>query len=182
VSVDPLASLRVRPIGVACGGREWVIPALPAADWFEAVLAGGSLPIVPGMLDPGDEEEFLDLMLAGTITEAQALRANRDALGVASGWKWWEAERLIVSIAHDWKVVGGLLLQSGIDFQASPIGAVLATTYSLAVQNLSKEDRFRLDAQLTRAPVEAMAGADWFEQGGFAESFRALVSSASTGG
>lgn len=175
-----LASLRPFDIEVDLAGRTWVIPAAPAADWFEAVLSNGAAPVIPGMLSVEDEEEMLDLLIAGKIPEAGLQRANRDALATASGWNWWEAERLIVSIAHDWKVVGGVLLTNGIRLTAEPLGAVLAATYRLATADMSKEERFRFESQLTAPPVGYAE--EWFERPEFAERFRALLASAQEGG
>ena len=137
-----LASLRQFDIEVDLAGRTWVVPAAPAADWFEAVPSNGACPGVPGLLTTDDEEQVIDLVLAGEVTHAELERVNHDALTAASGWNWWEAERLIVSIAYDWKVVGGVLLQHGIRLADEPLGAVLAATYSLATAGLNKEDRF----------------------------------------
>lgn len=175
-----LASLRQVDVEVDLGGRKWVIPAAPAADWFEAVLSNGACPIVPGMLAPRDEEDLIDLVLAGKVGNDELQHANHDALAAASGWNWWEAERLMVSIAHDWKVVGGHLLQHGIRLAAEPLGAVLAATYALATANLSKDDRFSFDARLTAPPVGYER--EWFEGRGFAGQFQALIAAASHGG
>ena len=175
-----LASMSQFDIEVELAGRTWVVPAAPAAAWFEAVLSSGACPVVPGMLTPEDEEDMVDLILDGAIAAAELERANHDALGVASGWNWWEAERLIVSIAHDWKVVGGVLLQHGIRLADEPLGAVLAATYALATANMNREDRFAFEAALTAPPLGHAE--EWFEGIGFADQFQALIAAARTGG
>jgi len=168
-----LAGIRAAPIIVEACEREWTIPALPAADWFLAVLSGDSYPIVPQMLDEGQEEELSDLILAGDLGDAELRLLNHDALEVAAGMPWYQAERLIVSAAVQWRIVGGLLGQAGVDLETTPLGSVLATIYVLAVEHLDKEGRFAFDAQLT-APPPGTRATD-FDQTDYQEEFRAML-------
>jgi len=80
--------------------------------------------------------------------------ASRDALELASGWRWWEADRLIRSAGAQWKVVGGELALAGVDLDAQPLGAVLNTLYVLAARSLNEQQRQQLDFQISAPPPE----------------------------
>ncbi len=170
-----LASLRVWAIEVDLGGQTYRIPPLPAAEWFAAVLSGDSGPIVPGLLDAAGQEEVIDALLEGRLTKAQVDTANHEALAAASGWKWWEAERLIVSAAVEWRIVGGLLQGAGLDLGVISLGAALASMYAMAVTHMKDQDRFAFDAKLSAPPPGAVRAADYDEKafaGAFAELLR----------
>ena len=176
-----LASLRVWAVEVDVRGRTFRVPPRPASDWFIAVLSGDDWPIVPGMFEPEDEEAFLDMVMAEDVRDAEVKRANRDALASASGWRWWEAERLIVSAAVEWKIVGGLLQGAGVDVDRLSLGAVLSAMYAMCVTNMKMEDRIKFDMQLSAPPVgyDGEDPAEWFASTGAAASFADLVRSAS---
>lgn len=168
------ASLRVWAVEVDVAGTTYRIPPRPAADWFTAVLSDEPSPIVPGMLEAADQEEVIDALLEGRLKLDELERVNRDALATASGWKWWEAERLIVSAAVEWRVVGGLLQGAGLDLNAVSVGAALAAMYAMAVTHMKKEDRFAFDAQLSAPPAGSVRAED-YDEGQFAEAFADLL-------
>lgn len=169
-----LASLRVWAVEVDLGGHSYRVPPLPASEWFAAVLSDEAVPIVPGMLEPAEQEEIIDRLLAGELSREDLDQANRDALAAASGWKWWEAERLIVSAAVEWRIIGGLLQGAGLDVSTASLGAVLSSMYAMAVTNMKKEDRFTFDAQLSAPPPQAIRRDD-FDQSVYAEAFADLL-------
>lgn len=173
-----LAALRVWAVEVELAGRMWRIEPTPAAGWFSAILSGETAGVIPGMCELADEEDFLDLMVAGTIRWPDVQRANRDALAAASGWKWWEAERMIHSMAAEWRLIGGLLTSHGVNLERQSLGAVLNATYSLAVRNMSKDDKFVFDSQLSRPPLGAAPASEWFDEAEFADAFVAAEAEA----
>lgn len=152
--MDALAALRCWPIHVELAGREFTIPPVPAADWFIAILGEKPLPIVPGMLPKEQEEEVAELIVNGEVDLKDLTQAARDALEVASGWRWWEADRLIRSAGAQWKIIGGELTRTGVDLHTQPLGAVLGTLYVLAVRNLDEQKRQQVDFQISRPPAE----------------------------
>jgi len=168
-----LASLRVWAIEVDLGDRTYRIPPLPASEWFAAVLSGEHAPIVPGLLEPADQEDVIDRLLAGDVTQRVLEEANHDALAAASGWKWWEAERLIASAAVGWKVIGGLLQGAGLDLSTAPLGAVLSSMYAMAVTHMKPEDRFSFDAQLSAPPLGRAR--EMFDEAAYADNFAELL-------
>lgn len=174
-SVDlALASLRIWAVEVDLAGETYTVPALSAAEWFMAVLSGESAPVVPGMLDAEEQEQVIDRLLSGEVTAEQLDTANHEALAAASGWKWWEAERLIVSAAVEWRIIGGLLQGQGLDLNKVSVGAVLSAMYAMAVGNMKKEDRFTFDAQLSAPPASAIRKDD-FDQSVYADAFADLL-------
>lgn len=149
-----MAALRCWPVTVTLTGREFTIPALPASAWFIAVLGDEVLPIVPGLLGEADQEEVSDLIAFGDLGLEEVVAASRDALEVASGWRWWEADRLIRSAGAEWKVIGGELLRAGADLDRLSLGAVLGLIYALAARNLDPQKRQQLDFQISQPPRE----------------------------
>lgn len=173
-SVDlALASLRVWAVEVELAGTVYRIPPRPAAEWMAAVLSGEPCPVVPGMLEPADQEDVIDALLEGRVKLADVEAANRDALSAASGWKWYEAERLIVSAGVEWRVVGGLLQGAGLDLSTCSLGAALSAMYAMAVTHMKKEDRFSFDAQLTAPPPGARATE--YVESDYADAFAELL-------
>lgn len=168
-----LASLRVWAVEVDLAGATYRIPPLPAAEWFAAVLSSEQGPLVPGLLVPEDQETVIDLLMEGAITKRQLDQANHEALAAASGWKWWEAERLIASAAVGWKVIGGLLQGAGLDMTRASLGAVLSSMYAMAVSNMKKEDRFTFDSQISAPPLGAAR--EWFDESAYADNFAELL-------
>lgn len=150
--MDALAALRCWPIHVELAGREYTIPPVPARDWFVAILGGTPLPIVPGMLPPAEAEEVADLIVTGRLDLPELVTASREALELASGWRWWEADRLIRSAGAEWKVVGGELARAGVSLD-EPLGAVLSAMYALAITGLDATKRQQLDFQISRPPA-----------------------------
>lgn len=177
--MDPLAALKCWPITVELAGREFTIPPVPAADWFLAILGDAPLPIVPGMLPDEQEEEVADLITYGEVSLREVVTVSREALELASGWRWWEADRLIRSAGAQWKIIGGELVRAGVDLHAWPLGAVLNTLYTLAARGLDDQKRQQLDFQISSPPP----GLGEEEREALAEEmFMDLLSSASPGG
>lgn len=150
--MDVLAALKCWPITVELAGREFTIPPVPASEWFLAILGEKPLPIVPGMLPSDEEDEVADLIAYGELELREVVEASRDALELASGWRWWEADRLIRSSAAQWKLVGGELTRAGVDLNRWPLGAVLNTLYTLAARGLNEQQRQQLDFQISKPP------------------------------
>jgi hypothetical protein len=177
--MDALAALKCWPVVVEVGGREYTIPAVPAAEWFLSILGDKPLPIVPGMLPTEQEDELADRIAYGDVELREVVQVSREALEVASGWRWWEADRLIRSAGEQWKVVGGKLAQAGVDLHREPLGAVLNTIYTLAVANLDEQARQKLDFQISQPP----AGLAEEDREALAEQmFMDLLDGASPGG
>lgn len=150
--MDALAALRRWPVTVELGGREYTIPPLPASEWFAAVLDGSSLAIVPGLLRERDREQVDDLLAAGAISLEDIAAVANDALEAASGWRWWEAGRLIYGAAEEWEAVGGELALRGVDMERVSLGTALAAIYRLVTRDLKEEKLHEFDLRLRQPP------------------------------
>lgn len=167
--MDALAALRCWAVLVELdidGQPElFRIEPFPAADWLIATLETGHLSYLPGMLDDVQRDRLMDALDAGTITTTAIRDANREALEQASGWKWWQASRLISTLSHGWATFGGVLLATGADPARQPLGMVLGAFYSVLWQNAGKkEDRDKLVRQLMAPPAPDMDGDEWDEE------------------
>lgn len=141
---------------VSLGGEEYRIPALPAADWVEAILSKDATAIVPGLFPREDEEEILILLMAGEIDTDEILAAARDAIEAAAGRPWWEAMRLVSSAGENADTVLGTLVKEGFDFERRSLAALCAVIYALATSNMDKKDRAKFDMDLKSMPAEVL--------------------------
>jgi len=158
VSVDARASLRQWGVIVDVGGVEYEIPPLPAADWVLAVI-NSEHEIFPTMaLLPEDDYEDLKyrVLIEGVATLDDVATASKDALEVASGWRWWSAETMINSAAAEWRLIAGEMTKRGLDPGKLPLGAWLNGLYAMATENLKPEERLAFNMRLDKAPVGAI--------------------------
>jgi hypothetical protein len=147
VDVDPLASMRCWAITVELAGREYEIPALPAADWWPVV----SDPDASSFLDllkstPGDDLDAR--LLDGTITGAALGEAMMDSVAEATGRSFHAAFVLATVAASQWPVIGGELAQRGFRWDVMPIGAALDAVYAIVVGGLEEKNREKFLALL----------------------------------
>jgi hypothetical protein len=177
---DALAALGTWPIEVELGGRTWTIPATPAAGWFIAILREDPLPIIPGMLGEEEQLDIVEALAFGLIDVDDITQASRDALEVASGWRWWAADRMIRSAGAEWKIVSGQLIRRGIDLEKLPLGAVLNALYAMSVEGLEGNKRTQFDFDLNRPPAGAMSEEEREEEA--AAMMQAAMQEAGRGG
>lgn len=144
--------------------RLFRIEPAPAAEWLIATVQSGHLAYLPGMLDDVQRDELMQALDDHTLTTDDLVTANRDAIEVASGWRWWQAGRLIGTLSHGWARLGGMLMATGIDPTRHSLGAVLGGVYSMLYQNTpKKEDREKLIRTLVAPPEIDMQGEEWDE-------------------
>jgi len=140
MNVDPLASMRCWAITVELGGREFEIPALPAADWWP-VLVDGDPGRVLDIVVSTPEQDLDGLLLDGKITGAELGTAMMDAIEQATGRSFHATFVLITVAASSWPVIGGALSQTGFRWDQQSIGAALDAIYAVVVGNLEKDNR-----------------------------------------
>lgn len=160
-----------RPVLVDLGGREYRIPATPAAQWMLVLLERGWADIVPGMCE-GDLEALHDDIALGDITPAECERAAQDAVTAAAGVQWWTAVKLLHSAAADPAAMGELR-SSGLDVAAAPLGAVLVALYRVYTRDQEKKDVAKLDAELTKPPPGVSVAAGRYDPSAAAAAFEA---------
>lgn len=179
--MDVVAALRPAAIEVQIG--EWVyeIPPFGADVWIEAVISNDAFQIVPGLFGEDDEADVLDLLAFAEIDIAEILPCARHALEAAAGRPWYTAQHLIIGAADAWDSVGGNLLLRGVKIEDMSIGAFCSAVYALATRDMKKEDRLKLDMNLSRVPVDAVEEEMGGEEGA-AAAFRAALAEATRRG
>lgn len=174
MKIDAAAAYRCWAVDVELADRTWRIPALPAADWLDA-LNGTWLDVVPGLVDDpaGDLD---DLLVDGTVDRAAREAAARDAVAAAAGMPWWTASRLAVTLNQQWNSVGSELLLRGVDPGVRPLGAVLSATYWALARHLDAQKRAQLDIDLDRPP-KGVPISEMYDRQAAGQAFMALAAS-----
>lgn len=170
--MDALAALKIwgyectfpRVLDGSGGLRVFRIEPLPAADWIIATMQIGHMAYLPGMLNDDDRIALMDALEYGEITLRELEDANRDALEVISGWRWWSAAKLIATLCHSWHTMGGLLTLSGVNPRQESLGAVLAALYARAWVDGNKKDRARLAQEVAMPPATMLTEESWDEE------------------
>jgi hypothetical protein len=157
--VDAFASLRPFPVDVELTtGWVYTIPALPAADWIEAVLTAEGGALFPGLLRDGEyEAEVWQALTRGELPLEEMVSTARAALSAAAGRDWWVADRLIRSAMHDStraNILGGMV-RSGLDVTTISLAMFCDSVLSYVLQNADEGQRFQLEAELGTPPPEA---------------------------
>lgn len=124
---DPVSSLKPWPVTVTLAGVDWVIPALPAADWLAILMAENPDPddIFPGLLVSDDEQQLEDLLVSGRVTVDDLYEMVLEILEIASGRRWWVALRLIQVATQSWDNIGAELTLSHVDATVLSLAAWL---------------------------------------------------------
>lgn len=151
--VDPLAALKCWSIKVHVGEYVFTIPPVPAAAWFVAILGEEPLPIL-SLLPEAEQQQLDDAFAEGEIGFDELVEAQRDALEIASGWRWWSADLMIRSAGAQWRQVGGAMARRGIDPGVLPLGAVLNALYALATEGRDQNETLKFDMDLDRPPAD----------------------------
>jgi hypothetical protein len=148
--VDIAAALRPCAVEVQLGDWLYLIPELPAADWIEAIVSteGGS--VVPGLMDEATQRDVWGCYLRGRIQREELETAWRDAIGAATGQKWWSVTRLLLGATepNTWPVLHGELLIRGVDLERLSIGAAYHAIYRLGLEGCkdqAERSKFQFD-------------------------------------
>jgi hypothetical protein len=161
VAVDPLASLGATDIEVEVAGRDFVIPAAPAAAWLRIFLSPDANMdhILPGMAGPGCRAHLYRALLLGTFSIDEWKQLLWGIIEVVSGRRWWQAMNLINSMKEpgNWESVFGHLLLRGIDVERVSLAAWLDATYALVTENMEKDDRIKFQLAIDTVPEDVSA-------------------------
>lgn len=144
MDVDPVASMRCWAITIEVGGREFEIPALPAAEWWPVLATG--LPV--SVLDLLTSSEELDEMLLGGGLADDLITALTDAIEEVTGRSSHVAFVLITVAQMHWPVIGGQIAQTGFRWDVQPIAAALDLVYLIALEGMEKDGREKFQALL----------------------------------
>lgn len=182
MAADALAALRIWALDVELGGDTFTVPALPAADWFVAILDEDTpLPLIPGLLAAVDQDRVNDMLLDGEIDTDLVITRTRELLTAAAGRSWWEADRLIRSSAASWHIIGGELTRLGVDLGKVSLAAALNAIYVICVRTMDEKERNKFDIDLRLPPigVEGVKAEDMYDERAAASAFAALMGQAS---
>lgn len=152
----------------------------PARDWLIATLQHGAGGYLPGMLDEEQRERMMTAIEFGELTLEEIQDANKDAIEQVSGWKWWEAAKLIATLAHSPQTMLGLLSLAGVDIRHDPIGAVLGALYARLWVDADPKQRAKLATQVATPPASLMDHDNWDDDVAD-EVVRAMMAGAATG-
>jgi hypothetical protein len=178
VKIDATASMRCWAVDIQVGDGWYRIPALPAADWMEAI-ADSYYRVVPALVDDAPDasgQRLADLVLDGAVAAGECTDAAREAIEAVAGVRWWVAVRLVAYLREHWSTLGGAVLARGVDPARAPLGAVLTVAYRLLLENCKDEqERQRLDLALEKIPP-GVAAAQAYDADRAAANFMALGS------
>jgi len=148
--VDPQASLSLWDLDLELGGRHFIVPALPASDWFPILLSGDATQILDSIVStPGSEgTDPLDLLLEGKLTAEELGERLLETIESAAGRPFGVAVVLAYAATQRWPAVNGRLVLAGFDWTERPLGAALDAIYAVFTENQSEEGRAKFDALL----------------------------------
>lgn len=150
------ASISPQPVGVEAVGRSFVIPVRTASEWITAVAQDDFVTAVfPGLLPPDGVSTIVEMLIEGYLEPDELKRPAFDAITAASGFRWWEAMRLVGMADGNQQVIGELTLR-GVDPDTIPFGRWCAALYALAVRGMDEKERQKWLAKFTMPPPEAM--------------------------
>lgn len=118
VVVDPNASLEICDIELTLGGVDYLMRGRPAADWLVLLFDWNLNPVVPGWLDPDDENAVIGGIEDELISAKEIEDVTWDVVSAAAGRPWWWAMQLIRYAGEDihrWSRVSGRLILAGVD-------------------------------------------------------------------
>jgi hypothetical protein len=157
------------PVRARVGACEVTIPYQPAAVWVQAVR---DLPgLVSRLASTEAREVLLDQIMDHPTAVADMEREAHRILSEVSGWKWWEAVKLI-NTSTGREVLGRLVL-AGVDPWQCTLGEWCAATYALCVKGADAQARLKTDFSLSLPPPGVEDG--WDDDGDDAEATMSAV-------
>lgn len=143
----------------------------PAGAWIEALSDSNAGYIVVPMARGTTRDILLDAMADSEITDDQVAAASYKLISDVTGYKWWEAVRLmLVSVRPD--VLGRTVIR-GMDPWSLTVGQWCAGVYALLTENMGKDDLFKFESMLGDPPEGADDDDEWDT-----EEFNSMVAAA----
>jgi hypothetical protein len=166
------ASIAIREIGVEAAGRSFTIPAQPAASWITALADDEPVTaVMPGMLSPDGFDRVGDLLLGEKLTLKDLRSMAFSAITEASGFRWWEAFKL-VGLVNNNPIVMGEMTLAGIDPEAIPFGRWCTAVYAFCLRNHDEKEQQKWLAKFSFPPPLAEAMEEAAETGSFEDMVR----------
>lgn len=153
--VDPSAAWGDWEVAVTVGGRRVRIPPRTAADWLLAAWHGGGIKYLMELADPEDVDWISMALLDDELDLDAATAAAHEVLEMASGWRWWIAENLLLGSGAAWPQIGGELMLRGVRPAAVSVGQWLAAVYSVLTRNGTEKDVAAFNQKIAMPPPTA---------------------------
>jgi hypothetical protein len=145
------------PVTVTLDDVTYTFPYRTASQWLSMVSGGHWALDVLRSADAESYERFVQRAEDGEAGPDDLQRIARAALAEASGFHWWEAERLM-SLLGEPRMLG-TVLHHGADPDRLSLAAVLAIVYSLIMQG-SEKDQVKVEAEISVPPPGAVTEED----------------------
>lgn len=161
-----LAALR-QPVDLLIGGLLYEVRPRPVIDWIRSLTESSPfLELLPYDVAVRLSERLHDPY--DTDVDHEVLEdAWREALESHSGWRWWEAIRLLAQLVHEWHTVSGELALRGVDLRDSPLDLALDAVYRLVFRNLDEKQTREREEWLHKVPPELEGTDEAPERHGF---------------
>ena len=168
---DPASSLRPSPIVITVGGREIEIPALPAVEWLEVLMADNFQfdDLFIELLPDG-----VDVMLGDWVPVEDMEDLGLAILEQASARHWWIALRLIGTLMDHWDVMGAEATFHNVDPSRLSLAAWLDSMLVLLMQRIQAEQQAMFVSRLEAPPAGEELPVEDFEMS--AEQFMSMGS------
>lgn len=150
---DPVWALKPWPVIISVGGRDFEIPALPAADWLAVLMARPFDPddLILELVPNGSELLFLESVPAEDLDHI-----SLDVIATVSARPWWEVFRLVGMAQSSWSVLGAELILKGIRADQISLAAWLDALLLVALRTMDKDSVTMFMLQLEQPPPEEM--------------------------
>lgn len=150
---DAIQSLRPWPVEITLAGREFQIPALPAADWLAALMVErlDLEDVLPGLLDDVEAEVVEETMLQGLLSVEDKDLVSLEVITIVSGRPWWVALRLIETARNSWDALGSEMV-SKVDASKVSLSAWLDALFAVILTSIEESKRLMFQMKLEVAP------------------------------
>lgn len=133
---------------VSLAGRTYAVAWRSASSWCALLRSPSTL--AGACLEGADRELVTRQIMTDDIALGELQDAGRQLLERVSGWRWWEAERLVSTSAS--RGIYGELALSGVDPERVSLAQWLAATYALLSRNRDTIGMMKLDAMISVPP------------------------------
>lgn len=139
MDVDPAASMRCWSADVELAGHLYLLPAMPAADWWPVLIEGDLTELLSELTVPAGAPDPGDMLMDGSLPLAEVTEVLTEALEGAAG-RSLHASMVLAAVAQlHWPVINGELALKGFRWDTQPLGAALDAIYYLVLRVLPEE-------------------------------------------
>lgn len=130
-----------------------LVPNQPAAEWLRALCAPESARL-PLLVDQASRSFLIDLLLADQVTAEAITDSWRNLVELATGRRWFEAEKLAGVIIGSWHGgVGGHMVLAGVDARTIPFALWLDAGLAVLQKLCDKDTMKQIMADLSYEPT-----------------------------